>query len=364
MYLFKSFFKIVLGLLMVFNYVENQAQTQCGVHSDEEYGTIYKQAQDAELSGNYDLHDQLMESVKTLVMDDIMAVVSLTDFPPTNGLYCQPNPLTDYAACCLKLAARAEMMGVGNQYPEVAMRRAEEAVDIWTTEFAQTSPPAGEEKCKKYVECLFKAMAQRELIALEHSATDDKLKANLDKILEEGCDDPCNTLWMAFAKVNISWQTDDDTVTMSGMATWDKIGIIVNLPDLEENCMMFDYDSRITFPRACDGGVINGSSIEADVLQLIDGDSTFAEYMVEDTDLVLCATETLYAADLRMSCYMGFSEHGATFSIPLNDHKDAIKKRKPFSVSTSESNNYQDVIQELPSYRTSFSIHFYPIWDK
>jgi hypothetical protein len=364
MYLFKSFFKIILGLLMVFNFVENQAQTQCGVHSDEEYAAIYKQAHDAELSGNYDLHDQLMESVKTLVMDDIMNVVSLTDLPETNGLYCKPNPLTEYAACCIKLASKAEMMGIGNQYPEVAMKRANEAVDKWTTEFSQVSPPAGKEKCEEYVQCLIKAMAQRELIGLEHSATDDKLKENLDKILKEGCDEPCNTLWMAYAKVNISWQTDEESVTMSGMATWNKFGIIVNMPYLEENCMMFNYDSRITFPRACDGGVIGGSSIEADVLQLINGDSTFAEYMVEDTDLVFCATETLYAKDLRMSCYMGFSNHGATFDIPLESHKESIKKRRPFSVSTNECNNHQEVLQEVPTYKTSFSIYFYPIWDK
>lgn len=361
---FKPFLKIVLGFFIFFNYTINQAQTQCGVHSDEEYGAIFKQAQEAELSGDYDLHDQLMESAKTLVMDDIMAAVSLTDFPSTNGLYCQPNPLTDYAACCLKLAARAEMMGVGNRYPEVAMRRAQEAVDIWTTEFAQTSPPPGKEKCKKYIECLLKSMAQRELIALEHSATDDKLQANLDKILAEGCDDPCNTTWMAFAKVNISWQTDDETVTMSGMATWDKIGIIVNLPDLEDNCMLFDYDSRITFPRACDGGVINGSSIEADVLQLIDGDSTFAEYMVEDTDLVLCASETLNVTDLSMTCYMGFSAHGASFHIPLVNYIESIKNRQPFSVSTNETNNFDEIKQEVPTYQVSFSIHFYPIWEK
>ncbi len=364
MYQFKSFFIILFGLLIFFSIVEIQAQTQCGIHSDKEYAAIYKQAKDAELSGNYDLHNQLMESVKTLVMDDIMNVVSLTDFPPTNGLYCQPNPLTDYAACCLKLAARAEMMGVGNKYPEEAMRRAEKAVDIWTTEFAQTSPPAGEEKCKKYVQCLIKAMAQRELIGLKHSATDDKLKANLDKIIKEGCDDPCNTLWMAYAKVNISWQTDNKSVTMSGMATWNKLGIIVNLPDLEEKCMSLNYDGRITFPRACDGGVINGSSIDADNVQLIDGDQTFAENMVKETDLVLCASETLYAKDLWLNCYMGFSEHGASFRIPISDKKEAIKNRKPFSVTTNECSNHQEVIQEVPSYKVSFSIHFYPIWEK
>lgn len=364
MYKIKIHIKIILWVFVFISFIENKAQNQCGTHTDEEYGAIYKQAKDAELSGNHDLHDQLMESVKTLVMDDIMTVVSLTDLPETNGLYCKPNPLTEYAACCLKLAARAEMMGVGNQYPEVAMQRANEAVDKWTTEFSQIAPPAGEEKCKEYVQCLIKAMAQRELIGIPHSATDDKLKDNFDKVLKEGCDDPCNTTWMAFAKVNISWQTDDDSVSMSGMATWNKFGIIVNLPFLEENCRMFDYDSRITFPRACDGGVINGSFIEADEVQMFDGDDTFAQYMVENNDLVLCATETLYANDLRLTCYMGFSEHGATFEIPLESYKESIKKRRPFLVSTNETNNYQEVLQEVPTYKTSFSIHFYPVWNQ
>jgi hypothetical protein len=333
----------------------SQAQSSCGSHSDAEYESILKKAADAAISGNETDHDKFMDDARTLIMDDIMLAVS-QPMPSTNGLYCRKNPVTDYAACCLKLSARSELLGVGNMYPEVALRRAKEAIDFWTKEFANTMPPAGDEQlCRDYLKCIYKAMAQRELMGIEHSETDDLLQAKADEILKKGCK-ACETRWMAFAQVDISWQSDEETVKMAGNASWENFFIIVNMPELEDRCMTIDNDDRLTFPFACDGGVISNKGGKFNPqLQLTRGDATFAKSMV-DASIILCCSDTHNPSNLRMLCYMGFDNHGQQFEIPIADKVGAIKNRKPFTVTMIETN------EEIPSYKANLKVMFFPVW--
>lgn len=335
--------------------LNTSAQSSCGSHTDAEYTEIMQKASDASVSGNDADHNKYMDEARTFVMDDIMLAVN-QPMPSANGQYCKPNPVTDYADCLMKLSARAEILGVGNLYPETALNRAKEAVDFWTKEFANSMPPAGNEQlCRDYLNCIYKALAQRELMGIPHSETDDLLYAKADEILKKGCKN-CETRWMAFARVDITWRTDDETVNIAGSASWENFYIIANMPQLEDKCMTIDYDDRLTFPFACDGGVVShkGGKIKTK-LQLIHGNPTFAQEMV-DADIILCCSDTHNPVDLRFLGYLGFDNHGQQFEIPMADKVSSIIDRKPFSLSQTVTN------EEVPTYRASIEVMFFPVW--
>lgn len=119
--------------------------------------------------------------------------------------------------------------------------------------------------------------------------------------------------------------------------------------------MHLEYDDRITFPYACDGGVVShkGGKITTR-LHLTDGDDTFAKEMVEG-DLIICGDNTVAATELRLISYLGFDETGQSVEISLTPHLSAIKARRPFSVSKTVTN------EEIPSYRAKFKFMFYPV---
>ena len=175
------------------------------------------------------------------------------------------------------------------------------------------------------------------------SIVGDLLQAKADEIIKKGCN-PCETKWVAVGKVDINWVSDDEHVSISGYAQWVNFHLIANRSELEDKCMHLNYDDRLTFPYACDGGVIShkGGKIQT-TLVMADGDNTFATDMIEG-DLIICASNTLNPKDLYLRAYLGFSDHGQSVEVSLAHHISAIKARKPFKVTETVIN------EEIPSY--------------
>ncbi len=328
---------------------------QCGTHSDAEYENLLKEAENQANSGNEAQSDKLMQDAGMLVMEDISLAVSIP-IPGPQGQFCMPNPTTEYIDCLMKLGTRAEYLGVGNKYPEVAMNRAIEAIDQWTTQLSNTKPPVGDALCKEFLNCLMKALAQRELVGLSGAETDRKLQAMIDEILKKGCN-PCSVKWMAIAEARISWHSGDEIVTMKGRATWENFYIMLNQLELENKCMTIDYDDRLTFPFACIESVVTGKgeNFPKPLLELLDGDKTFAKSMA-DASIVLCCQKTDNPADLKIISYIGFDNHGEQVIIPISDKVVAINKRRYFTVNQTVTKD------EIPTYRAEFTFKFIPVW--
>ncbi len=346
----KSLF-IFLFVLIIAGSMHAQ-NSSCSQLDEAKVAELLKEAARLELAGDEDGSQALMEQAAQLTDADLLQAIE-QPIPDPQGLYCKDNPTVRHIACILKLTARVEMTGNADLSAR-GMKRAQEGVELWTTQFAYTIPPVGDELCKDYLACIFKAMAQRELINIPHNEVDDLLQAKADEILEKGCE-PCETKWVAVGKVDIEWTNDDEHVTIAGYAQWQNFHLIANLSQLEEECMHLNYDDRLTFPYACDGGVVShkGGKIQKS-LHMTDGDQTFAKEMV-DADLIICASNTIAPTDLSLHAYLGFDEHGQSVVISLANQTTAIKARRPFTVSAIVTND------EIPSYKANFKFMFYPI---
>ncbi len=346
-----AFTILLLLVLSVFSlsYAQNSS---CSKLNESEVAGLLRQAAELEQSGDEAGAKALMEQAARLTEADLLQAIE-QPFPDPQGLYCKDNPTVRHIACLLKLTARVELTG-NSDLSARGMQRAAEGVDFWTSQFAHTPVPEGNDLCREYLACIFKAMAQRELIGIEHSAVDDLLQAKADEILKKGCN-PCETKWVAVGKVDINWVSDDEHVSISGYAQWVNFHLIANLPELEDKCMHLNYDDRLTFPYACDGGVIShkGGKITT-TLTMTDGDNTFATDMIEG-DLIICASNTLNPKDLYLRAYLGFSDHGQSVEVSLVNHLSAIKSRKPFKVTETVTN------EEVPSYNAKFVFLFYPV---
>ncbi len=349
---------LIIRYLLVVLLISSQASPlwaqsgSCSQLDETKVGELLREAARLEETGDEAGSQALMDEVGQLLEADLEQAIQ-QPMPDPLGLFCKDNPTVKYIACILKLTAKAELSG-NSELHDRGMQRASEGVDLWTTQFANTMPPVGNELCKDYLACIFKAMAQRELINIPHSEVDDLLQAKADEILKKGCD-PCETKWVAVGKVEIEWRNEDEYVTMAGNAQWENFHLIANLSELEDKCMYLDYDDRITFPYACDGGVVShkGGKINTR-LTMTDGDETFAQDIV-DGDLVICAENTVAPKELRLLSYIGFSEHGQSVEINLTSHISAIKARKPFKVSETVT------VEEVPTYKAKFEFMFYPI---
>ena len=347
-----SVFLFVLFIMLTTTGVSYAQNSSCSKLDESEVAGLLKQAAILEQSGDEAGSQALMEQVARLVEADLQQAINLP-FPDPQGLYCKDNPTVRHIACLLKLTARVELSG-NSDLSAKGMKRAAEGVDFWTSQFANTPIPEGNDLCREYLACIYKALAQRELIGLEHSATDDLLWAKAEEILKKGCN-PCETKWVAVGKVEINWVNDDEHVSISGYAQWVNFHLIANLPELENKCMHLNYDDRLTFPYACDGGVVShkGGKIPTS-LTMTDGDNTFATEMTEG-DLIICASNTLNPTDLYLRAYLGFSDHGQSVEVSLVNHLSAIKARKPFKVTETVTND------EVPSYNAKFVFLFYPV---
>ncbi|GAB1419554.1 hypothetical protein MASR2M12_23190 [Bacteroidales bacterium] len=349
-----SFVKI-LASSIVFLLLTNQvlrAQTSCSRLDENHFAELLREAARLEQAGDEAAAASLMEQAAQLTAADLEQAIA-QPIPDSQRLYCKDNPTVRHIACILRLTARVELTG-NSELAAQGMQRAAEGVDFWTTQFAQTIPPVGDELCKDYLACIFKALAQRELIGLAHSEVDDMLWAKANEILEKGCE-PCETKWVAVGKVDIQWHTENDDVTISGYAQWENFHLIPHLTELEEKCMHLEFDDRKTFPYACNGGVVThkGGKIDTRLL-MTDGDDTFAKEMVEG-NLMICGDNTVAATELRLISYLGFDETGQSAEISLTPYLAAIKGRRPFSVSTNVTND------EVPSYVAKFKFMFYPV---
>lgn len=350
---------LIISYLMIVLFVSIQSVTayaqsaSCSQLDETRVGELLREAARLEQAGDEAGSQDMMNQVTEMYEADLTQALQ-QNIPDPAGLYCKPNPTTDYVACVLKLTARVELTGNNPTLTEQGMARASQGIDFWTSQFAHTVPPVGNDLCKDYLACIFKAMAQRELIALEHSQTDDLLQAKANEILEKGCD-PCETKWVAVGKVDIEWRNDDEHVTIAGYAQWENFHLIANISELEDKCMHFEYDDRITFPYACDGGVIThkGGKIKTR-LTLTDGDETFAKDIV-DAHLTICAENTVAPKNLRLLSYIGFSEHGQSVEIDLTGNISSIKARRPFTVTEVVR------IDASPSYIAKFKFMFYPV---
>jgi hypothetical protein len=337
---------IMIGLMQAQN-------SPCSQLDEAKVGELLREAARLEEAGDEAGSQAMMEQLGHLIEADLEQAI-LQPIPDPQGLYCKDNPTVRHIACILKLTARAELAGINNDLHDRGMQRAREGVELWTTQFAYTIPPVGDELCRDYLACIFKAMAQRELINITHNEVDDLLQAKADEILEKGCE-PCETKWVAVGKVEIEWTKDDDHITVAGYAQWENFHLIANISELEDKCMHLEYDDRLTFPYACDGGVIShkGGKITTH-LTMTDGDETFAQDIVDGT-LTICAENTVAPKELRLLSYIGFSETGQSVEINLTSYIPTIKARKPFTVSAIVRN------EEIPSYQARFRFMFYPI---
>ncbi|KAF0130580.1 MAG: hypothetical protein FD155_1390 [Bacteroidetes bacterium] len=326
--------------------------SSCSQLDENRVGELLREAARLEEAGDEAGSQAMMEQAAQLAEADLLQAIE-QPIPDPQGLFCKENPTVRHIACLLKLTARVELTG-NSDLSQRGMQRASEGVDLWTTQFAYTIPPVGDELCKDYLACIFKAMAQRELIGIVHNSVYDLLEAKANEILEKGCE-PCETKWVAVGKVNIEWRNDDEYVTMAGYAQWENFHLIANISELEDKCMHLEYDDRITFPYACDGGVVShkGGKIKTH-LTMTDGDETFAQDIV-DGNLTICAENTVAPRSLRLLSYIGFSEHGQSVEINLTSHISAIKARRPFTVSEVVR------VDELPSYQARFKFMFYPV---
>lgn len=347
---------IKLLIIIVFVLVQTSAlmaqNSPCSQLDETEVNDLLREAARLESEGDEAGSQSLMDQVSKMYEEDLLQAIE-QPIPDPQGLFCKDNPTVRHIACLLKLTARVEMMGITDLHDK-GMKRAKEGVELWTSQFAYTIPPVGDVLCKDYLACIYKAMAQRELINIAHNEVDDLLQAKADEILEKGCD-PCETKWVAVGKVDIEWTNDDEHVTISGYAQWQNFHLIANLTQLEDRCMHLDYDDRLTFPYACDGGVIShkGGKLQKS-MRMTDGDQTFATDMIE-ADLIICASNTIAPTDLSLRVYLGFTDHGQSVEISLVNQIGAIKARKAFKVSAVVTND------EVPSYRANFEVMFYPI---
>lgn len=347
---------INLIFILIVSIGTSQAQSSCGSLDVEKVNDLLKQAVEFENAGNDSEHDRVMAEIAQMNVEQLEDYL-LQSIPSPNGTYCnKENAMIDYLGCLYKLTARVELTADNGDLTARGMERANETVDLWTTHFAHSVPPIGNDKlCREYLACIFKAMEQRELMGITHSETDDLLQAKADEIMKNGCK-KCEVSWMAVAKVDITWRADDEVVNIAGNASWDNFYIIVNMSELEDKCMSIDNDDRYTFPYACDGGVVSHKGGKfTPTLQLIQANKTFATEMI-DGDLILCCSDTHNPSDLRMMCYMGFDNHGQQFDIPIADNVQSIKDRKPFTVSATEKN------EEVPSYNAKLKVMFFPVW--
>jgi hypothetical protein len=331
-----------------------QAQNSpCSQLDETKVSELLREAARLEEAGDEAGSQAMMEQLGHLIEADLEQAI-LQPIPDPQGLYCKDNPTIRHIACILKLTARAELAGINNDLHDRGMQRAREGVELWTTQFAYTIPPVGDELCRDYLACIFKAMAQRELINITHNEVDDLLQAKADEILEKGCD-PCETKWVAVGKVDIEWTNDDEHITIAGYAQWENFHLIANISELEDKCMHLEYDDRLTFPYACDGGIIShkGGKITTH-LTMTDGDETFAQDIVDGT-LTICAENTVAPRELRLLSYIGFSEFGQSVEINLTNQIPTIKARRPFTVTEVVTN------EEIPSYQARFKFMFYPV---
>jgi len=342
---------VAVFVISLYNQSKGQS-SQCSQLDEARVAELLREAAQLEQSGDEAGSQALMEQAARLTEVDLLQAIE-QPIPDPQGLFCKDNPTVRHIACLLKLTARVELTGYSDLSAR-GMQRAMEGVDYWTTQFAHTTPPEGNDLCKDYLACIFKAMAQRELIGIEHTDVDDLLQAKADEIIKKGCN-PCETKWVAVGKVDINWVSDDEHVSISGYAQWVNFHLIANRSELEDKCMHLNYDDRLTFPYACDGGVIShkGGKIQT-TLVMTDGDNTFATDMIEG-DLIICASNTLNPKDLYLRAYLGFSDHGQSVEVSLAHHISAIKARKPFKVTETVIN------EEIPSYKAKFEFMFYPI---
>lgn len=351
---FRPIFFILLFLL---SFGFSMAQSSCGTLDTQKVKELLRKALECENAGDDAGHDKAMSEIAQLNVDQLENYLKLP-IPKPDGTYCnKENAMIDYLGCLYALTQRAELTADNNSLTQTAMKTANEVIDLWTTNFAYTVPPSGnEELCRKYLACIFKAMAQRELTGIPHSEADDILQAKADEIMKKGCKN-CETAWMAIARVDITWRADDEVINIAGNATWNNFYIILNRSELEDKCMTIENDDRNTFPYACDGGVITNKGGKFNPqLQLLHANETFATEMT-NADLMLCCSNTNDPCDLKLTCYMGFDNHGQQFNAPIADRVQSIKNRKPFSVTVTETND------EIPSYRANLKIMFFPVWN-
>ncbi len=179
----KIHFLFVLFLTLSLGYASSGlAQSpSCSTLDENQVREMMREATRLEQSGDEAGAQDLMNQVAEMYEADLTQALQ-QPIPDPAGLYCKPNPTTDYVACVLKLTARVELTGNNPTLAEQGMARASQGIDFWTSQFAHTVPPVGNNLCKDYLACIFKAMAQRELIALEHSQTDDLLQKFLRKV--------------------------------------------------------------------------------------------------------------------------------------------------------------------------------------
>ncbi|NCD34397.1 MAG: hypothetical protein EOL87_13420 [Spartobacteria bacterium] len=298
-----------------------------------------------ERAGNDAMAEKYLEAAKTVAAADLQAVINQS-IPDPMGLFCMPNPTTDYISCLVKLCTHAELLGADDTLQEAGMERAAEAVDLWTTQLAAIDvPDEAYGRCQYYVPCLVHAMAVREIFAVPASSTDDLLASRFDEAVATGCDH-CSVKWMATADVWQSWVSYAGPVTIHGRAQWSAFNIILDRDELEDECVDYNEGASQTFP---DYGY---PTIDADVVWLLDGDPGFATE-IQDANLGIGWTGD-NLDELELSCSMNFTDSAEGLTVSLEDQRTKIEKRRPFTIS-------RDITNDSPSYKATFKIVLTPV---
>jgi hypothetical protein len=328
----------------------------CGDYSESDYNAIFQSISDAQNSGNESEAKANIDQAKTMVINDLFYLVN-EPIPSAVGQFCKSGELSEYMNCLNNLASKGEFLGVESNITEAARNRYKEAVEQWTTELANASVPFSAKPCEDYLRCLFQAQMDRDLVGIAKNATDSKLQEKIDDILLQGCE-PCSTKWMIIADVDIRFLTSDEDgtgdrlVTIKGRATWDVVDIVLDINKYQDQCNMMGMNDpmlptvRYTAPHR----------MPKPHLELIEGDKTFANNMVDATlDLDVESTDQLNTIELNT--YLGFDETGQTLIVPIQDKLFNIEKRLPFTVSGVVT------LEEAPDYRATFKVYFTPVFD-
>lgn len=142
-------------MLNVFS-VSYAQNSSCSKLNESEVAGLLRQAAQLEQSGDDAGAKVLMEQAARLAEAELLQAIE-QPFPDPQGLYCKDNPTVRHIACLLKLTARVELTG-NSDLSARGMQRAAEGVDFWTSQFAHTSIPKGNDLCREYLACIYKAM--------------------------------------------------------------------------------------------------------------------------------------------------------------------------------------------------------------
>jgi hypothetical protein len=337
------------SLLLLLNF--SLFAQSCGDYSESDYNAIFQSISEAQNAGNESEAKSNIDQAKTMVINDLFYLVN-EPIPSAVGQFCKSGELSNYMNCLNNLASKGEFLGVESNITDAARNRHKEAVEQWTTELANASVPFSAKPCEDYLRCLFKAQMDRDLAGIAKNATDTKLQQKIDEILLKGCE-PCSTKWMIIAQVDIYWSNPDGEVfTMKGRATWDVVDIVLDENKYQAKCHMMGMQTPMlpTVRYA-------GARMPQPTLELLDGDETFAQQMV-DADLDLDVESTDLLNTIELNAYLGFDNHGQSFHLPMKDKLFNIENRLPFSVNVTA-----DYYEEVPTYKGTLSVYFTPVFD-